>query len=207
MFLGLVVSTKGICFDPKKIVAILELKQPRNVSEIKSFLRLNGLVAGFSLIATPLTKLLTKGAPFNWTKEQQVSFEKFKLVLTQAPILIQTESRKNYVVYSDASHTSLGYIWESNGLCFEIAQLHECNYTTHDLKLFVVIFALNIWIHYLYGEKCIIYTDHKSLKYLLTQKELNLRQMCWIELPKDYDYSIEYHPGKANVVADAFSGR
>ncbi|KAA3474222.1 reverse transcriptase [Gossypium australe] len=82
---------------------------------------------------------------------------------------------------------------------------HEVNYPTHDLELAAVVFALKIWRHYLYGEKSIIYTDHKSLKYLLTQKELNLRQRRWTELLKDYDCSIEYHPGKANVVADALS--
>ncbi|KAA3483486.1 RNA-directed DNA polymerase-like protein [Gossypium australe] len=81
----------------------------------------------------------------------------------------------------------------------------ESNYPTHDLELAAVVFALKIWRHYLYGEKSVIYTDHKSLKYLLTQKELNLRQRRWIELLKDYDCSIEYHPGKANVVADALS--
>ncbi|KAA3484831.1 Transposon Ty3-I Gag-Pol polyprotein [Gossypium australe] len=80
---------------------------------------------------------------------------------------------------------------------------HECNYPTHDLELAVVLFALKIWSHYMYGEKCIIYTDHKSLKYLLSQKKLNLRQQRWIELLKNFDCTIEYHPGKANIVADA----
>ena len=82
---------------------------------------------------------------------------------------------------------------------------HEQNYPTHDLELDAIVFALKIWQHYLYGEKCRIYTDHKSFKYLLTQKELNLRQRRWLELFKDYDYIIDYHPGKANVVADALS--
>jgi len=80
---------------------------------------------------------------------------------------------------------------------------HVLNYTTHDLELATVVFALKIWRYYLYGEKCEIYTDHKSLKYLFTQKELNLRQMRWLELIKDYDCVINYHPRKANVVADA----
>lgn len=84
---------------------------------------------------------------------------------------------------------------------------HEVNYPTHDLELAEVVFALKIWRHYLYSKKCTIYTNHKSLKYLITQKELNLRQRRWIELLKDYDCSIEYHPGKANVVADALSRR
>ncbi|KAK6229056.1 hypothetical protein SCA6_018007 [Theobroma cacao] len=82
---------------------------------------------------------------------------------------------------------------------------HEANYPTHDLELAVVVFALKIWRHYLYGEHCRIFTDHKSLKYLLTQKELNLRQRRWLELIKDYDLVIDYHPGKASVVADALS--
>ena len=82
---------------------------------------------------------------------------------------------------------------------------YEQNYPTHDLELAAVVFTLKIWRHYLYGEKCRIYTDHKSLKYLLTQKELNLRQRRWLELFKDYDCIIDYHLGKANVAADALS--
>jgi hypothetical protein len=82
---------------------------------------------------------------------------------------------------------------------------HEGNYLTHDLELAAIVFALKSWRHFLYGESCDIYTDHKSLKYIFTQKELNLRQRLWLELIKDYDLSIQYHPGKANVVADALS--
>ncbi|KAL0551743.1 hypothetical protein IC582_010832 [Cucumis melo] len=82
---------------------------------------------------------------------------------------------------------------------------HEQNYPTHDLKLTAVVFALKIWRHYLYGEKIQIFTDHKSLKYFFTQKELNMRQRRWLELVKDYDCEILYHPGKANVVADVLS--
>ena len=82
---------------------------------------------------------------------------------------------------------------------------HEKNYRTHDLELAAIVFTLTIGRHYLYGEKCFIYTDHKSLKYLSSQRELNLRQRRWMELIKDYDCVIDYHPGKANVVADALS--
>lgn len=82
---------------------------------------------------------------------------------------------------------------------------YEQNYPTHDLELAAVVHALKIWRHYLYGNKCDIYTDHKSLKYFFTQKELNMRQRRWLELVKDYDCTIHYHPGKANVVADALS--
>ncbi|KAG8498747.1 hypothetical protein CXB51_005165 [Gossypium anomalum] len=187
-FLEYVVSAEGIKVDPHKIEAILEWKSPRSVSEIRSFLGLAGyyrrFVEDFSVMAAPLTKLIRKGVPFVWTEKQQEAFEKLKKVLTEAPVLIQPESGKDFTL-----------------------KPHEGNYPTHDLELAAVIFALKIWRHYLYGERCIIYTDHKSLNYLLTQKELNLRQRRWIELLKDYDCSIEYHPGKANVVADALSRR
>ncbi len=82
---------------------------------------------------------------------------------------------------------------------------HEKNYPTHDLELAAMVFALKIWRHYLYGASCQVFTDHKSLKYLFTQKELNMRQRRWLELLKDYDMQIQYHPGKANTVADALS--
>jgi ribonuclease HI len=82
---------------------------------------------------------------------------------------------------------------------------HEQNYSTHDLELAAVVYALKIWRHYLIGNKCEIYTDHKSLKYIFTQPDLNLRQRRWLELIKDYNLEIHYHPGKAKVVADAFS--
>ncbi|GKA15612.1 putative reverse transcriptase domain-containing protein [Tanacetum coccineum] len=84
-------------------------------------------------------------------------------------------------------------------------KIHEKNYTTHDLELGAVVFALKIWRHYLYGTKCTVFTDHKSLQHILNQKELNMRQRRWLELLSDYDCEIRYHPGKANVVADALS--
>ncbi|KAG8489204.1 hypothetical protein CXB51_017241 [Gossypium anomalum] len=213
--LGHVVSADGIKVDPRKILAILGWKPPRSVAEIQSFMGLAGyyrrFVEGFSVLAAPLTKLIRKGAPFVWTNKQLEAFEKLKKVLTEAPVLIQPESGKDFIVYSDASHVGLGcaLMQEGKVVAYALRQLkpHEVNYPTHDLELAAVIFVLKIWRHYLYGERCIIYTDHKSLKYLLTQKELNLRQRRWIELLKDYDCSIEYHPGKVNVMADALIRR
>ena len=113
------------------------------------------------------------------------------------------------MIYSDASKTGLGAVLMQNGnvVAYASRQLktHERNYPTHDLELAAVVFALKIWRHYLYGNKCEIYTDHQSLKYIFTQKELNMRQRRWLELVKDYDCEILYHPGKANRVADALS--
>ena len=92
-------------------------------------------------------------------------------------------------------------------IAYALRQLkkHEQNYPTHDLEMAAVVFSLKIWRHYLYGVTCEIYTDHRSLKYIFQQRDLNLRQRRWMELLKDYDCSILYHPGKANVVADALS--
>ncbi|KAL5736108.1 hypothetical protein ACOSQ2_030896 [Xanthoceras sorbifolium] len=130
-------------------------------------------------------------------------------MLVEAPVLIQPVSSKNFVIYSDASHHGLGCVLMQEGkvVAYASRQLktHEQNYPIHDLELAAIVFALKIWRHYLYGEKCYIYTDHKSLKYLPTQRELNLRQRRWMELIKDYDCVIDYHPGNANVVADALS--
>ena len=146
---------------------------------------------------------------FEWIDKCQNSFEQLKEMLVEAPVLMQPTSGKEYTLYSDALGIGLGCVLMQDGkvVAYASRQLkpHEKNYPTHDLNLVVVVFALKIGRHYLYGEKCRIYTDHKSLKYLLTQKELNLRQWRWLELFKDYDSIIDYHPGKANVVADALS--
>ncbi|KAG8474873.1 hypothetical protein CXB51_031615 [Gossypium anomalum] len=199
--------------DPNKISAILEWKPPRNVTKVRSFLGLVGyyrrFVNGFSMIATPITRLLWKDVQFEWTKECQQSFEKLKALLTEAPILVQLESGKKFVIYNDASLNGLGCVLMQEGkvVAYASRQLksHEKNYLTHDLELAAVVFALKIWRHHLYRERCKVFTDHKSLKYLMTQKELNLRQRRWLELLKDYELIIDYHPGKVNVVADALS--
>ena len=111
------------------------------------------------------------------------------------------------MVYSDASRQGLGQ--NDRVIAYASRQLkkHEKNYPTHDLELAVVVFALKIWRHYLYGVPCRIFIDHKSLQYIFTHKELNLRQRRWLEFIKDYDCIIEYHLGKGNVVADALSRR
>ena len=212
-FLGHIVSAEGIRVDPVKIEAIVNWKPPRNVTKIRSFLGLAGyyqrFVQGFSVIASSLTRLLRKGVKFEWDDKCQSNFERLKEILVEAPVLIQPTSGRDYTVYSDASRIGLGCVLMQDGkvVAYASRQLkpHEQNYLTHDLELEAVVFALKIGRHYLYGEKCRIFTDHKSLKYLLTQKDLNLRQRRWLELLKDYDCIIDYHPGKANVVADALS--
>ena len=196
-----------------KIEAVVNWKPPKNLTEVRSFLGLAGyyrrFVQGFSVIASSLTRLLRKGVKFEWDDKCQSSFKRLKEILVEAPVLIQPTSGRDYTVYSDASRIGFGCVLMQDGkvVAYASRQLkpHEQNYPTHDLELAAAVFALKIWRYYLYGEKCRIFTDHKSLKYLLTQKDLNLMQRRWLELFKYYDCIIDYHPGKANVVADALS--
>ena len=130
-------------------------------------------------------------------------------MLTTAPILTLPVEGKNFIIYYDESYSGLGAVLmqEKNVIAYASRQLkvHERNYPTHDLELAAVVFALKQWRHYLYGVKCEVYTDHRSVQNVFTQRDLNLRQRRWMELLKDYDVTILYHPGKANVVADTLS--
>ena len=193
--------------------SMIAASMTRNVTEVRSFLGLAGyyrrFVKGFSMIAASMTRLFQKNVKYEWSEKCQRSFEEIKAFLTEAPMLTQPTCGKEYVIYSDASLNGLGCVLmqEAKVVAYASRQLkpHEKNYPTHDLELAAIAFALKIWRHYLYGEKCFIYTDHKSLKYLPSQRELNLRQRRWMELIKDYECVIDYHPGKANVVVDALS--
>ncbi|GKC74891.1 putative reverse transcriptase domain-containing protein [Tanacetum coccineum] len=157
-------------------------------------------IEGFSKIAKPLTKLTQKNKSYIWGEEQESAFQLLKQKLCEAPILALPEGNDNFVVYCDASLQGLGAVLmqREKVIAYASRQLkpHEENYTTHDLELGAVIFALKIWRHYLYDTKCIVFTDHKSLQHILRQKELNMRQRCWLELLADYDCEIRYHPGK-----------
>ncbi|GJW70910.1 putative reverse transcriptase domain-containing protein [Tanacetum coccineum] len=137
------------------------------------------------------------------------AFQLLKQKLCSALILALPEGSENFVVYCDASHKGLGAVLMQREKVIAYAsrqlKVHEKNYTTHDLELGPVVFALKMWRHYLYGTKCVAFTDHKSLQHILDQKELNMRQRRWLELLSDYNCEIRYHPGKANVVADALS--
>ncbi|GJV30743.1 hypothetical protein Tco_1387191 [Tanacetum coccineum] len=182
-FLGHVIDSKGIHVDPTKIESIKDWASPKSPTEIRQFLGLAGyyrrFIEGFSKIAKSMTKMTQKNVKI---KELHCLLRKHKglgVVLMQNEKVIAYASRQ--------------------------LKIHEKNYTTHDLELRVVVFALKMWRHYLYGTRCIVFTDHKSLQHILDQKELNMRQRRWLELLSDYDCDIRYHPGKANVVADALS--
>ncbi|GJU35713.1 putative reverse transcriptase domain-containing protein [Tanacetum coccineum] len=185
-FLRHVINGNGIHVDPCKFKAVKNWKAPRTPTEVRYFLGLAGyyrrFIDNFSKIAKSLTILTQMSKTFNWGEEQELAFQTLKDKLCNAPVLALPDGPEDFVL-----------------------KIHEKNYTTHDLELGAVMFALKIWRHYLYGTKSVIYTDHKSLQHIFSQKELNMRQRRWIELFSDYDCEICYHPGKANVVADALS--
>ncbi|GKA76420.1 putative reverse transcriptase domain-containing protein [Tanacetum coccineum] len=212
-FLGHVVNRDGIHVDPSKIESVKNWKTPESPTEIRSFLGLAGyyrrFIENFSKIAKPLTLLTQKNKTYVWGNEQDEAFRILKEKLCNAPVLALPDGPDDFVVYCDASKQGFGCVLMQRGkvIAYASRQLkkHEKNYTTHDLELGAVVFALKIWRHYLYGTKSVIYTDHKSLQYIFDQKDLNMRQRRWIELLSDYECEIKYHPGKANVVADALS--
>ncbi|GJV59668.1 putative nucleotidyltransferase, ribonuclease H [Tanacetum coccineum] len=211
--LGHIVSADGITMDPAKVEAITKWPRPTMVTKARSFLGLTGyyrrFVEGFSLLALPLMKLMRKGENFVWNQEQEKSFEELKRRLVSSPVLTLPSGTGGYQIYNDASKKGLGCVLMQHGKVIAYASRklkpYEVTYSTHDLELAAVIFTLKIWRHYLYGETCDIFTDHKSLKYIFTQNELNIRQRHWLELLNNYDANIQYHPGKANVVADVLN--
>nr|GEW74043.1 putative reverse transcriptase domain-containing protein [Tanacetum cinerariifolium] len=144
---------------------------------------------------------------YEWGKDEEEAFQMLKQRLCSAPILALPEGSKDFVVYCDASIKGFGavLIQREKVIAYALRQLKEENYMTHDLELGTVVFVLRLWIHCLYGMKCVVFIHHKSLQYILEQKEFNMRQLRWIELLSDYDCEIRYHLGKANVVADALS--
>jgi hypothetical protein len=156
-----------------------------------------------------MTELLKKGVKFVWSEACEKAFNTLRQNLTSAPVLVQPDNSKPFEVFCDASGTGLGCVLMQEGRVIAYASRalrpHELNYPTHDLELATVVHALKIWRHYLMGNRCNIFTDNKSLKYIFTQSELNMRQRRWLELIKDYDLEVHYHPGKANVLADPLS--
>ncbi|GJX89736.1 reverse transcriptase domain-containing protein [Tanacetum coccineum] len=203
-FIVHMIDRSGVHVDPAKIEAIKSWAAPMTPTEVRQFLGLAGyyrrFIEGFSLISKPLTKLTQKNNKYEWGSEEEEAFQTLKQKLCSAPILALPEGTKDFMMYYDASLKGYGavLIQREKVIAYASRQLkvHEENYTTHDLELGAVVFALRLWRHYLYGTKCVVFTDHKSLQYILNQKELNLGQRRWIELLSNYDCEIRYHPGK-----------
>ena len=176
-FLGHMVSTSGVSVDPEKVEVVMSWERPKSVFEIRSFLGLVGyyrrFIKDFSRIAAPMTRLTRKEVKFEWDDRCEEAFQELKRRLTSAPILIVPDREQGYTVYYDASRAGLGCVLMQfeRLVAYGSRQLknHEKKYPTHDIDLAVVVFALKIWHHYLYGEEFEVYSDHKSLKYIFTQ--------------------------------------
>jgi hypothetical protein len=183
-FLGLVISKGGISMDPSKVQDVLSWKVPTCVSYIWSFLGFAGyyqrFIEGFSKISKPMTELFEKDKRFEWTHACKASFQELKKRLTTVPVLVMPNMEKPFSIYYDVSDQGLGCVLMHDGrvVAYASRQLrkHEVNYRTHNLELATVVHALKIWTYYLMGKRCELYTDHKSLKYIFTQSNLNLRQ-------------------------------
>ncbi|GJS82247.1 putative reverse transcriptase domain-containing protein [Tanacetum coccineum] len=183
-FLGHLIDSQGLHVDPAKIEAFKNWASPTTPTEIRQFLGLAGyyrrFIKDFSKIAKSLTELTQKNKKYIWGKDQESAFQLLKQKLCEAPILALLEGNDDFIVYCDASHQGLGAVLmqKEKVIAYASRQLkpNEENYTTHDLELGAVVFALKIWRHYMYGTKCTVFTDHKSLQYILDQKELNMRQ-------------------------------
>ena len=212
-FLGYVLSAEGVVVNPGKVEDVLSWKPPTMVHEVRSFFGMAGnyrrFIPNFSRVAKPITTLLKNQTKFVWSSECEQAFQTLKKLLTTAPVLAQPNIEKPFNVYCDAWGIGIGRVVMKEGRVIAYASRllkpHEENYPTHDLELAAVVHALKIWRHYQLRNTCHLYTDHKSLKYIFTQDKLNMRQWRWLELIKDYDLEVHYHPGKANVVADALS--
>jgi hypothetical protein len=189
--------------DPSKIQDVLSWNAPTSVGDIWSFLGLAGyyrrFIEGFSKITRPMTELLEKDKKFKWMPTCEASFQELKKRLTIALIFVMPYMEKSFSIYCHVSGQGLGCVLMQDGhvVAYASWQLrkHEVNYPTHDLDLAVVVHALKIWRHYLMGKRCELYTDHKSLKDIFTQANLNLTQRRWLELIKDYDLGINYTLG------------
>ena len=212
-YLGFIISKEGISTNPSKVETVVKWPTPKSVREVRGFLGLTGwyrvFIIGYAKIASPLTNALKKTIVFTWTKECKESFNNLKIALAKEPVLKLPDFTKLFTVTMDASGQAIGGVLTQEGhpVAYESRKLriHELNYPTHDLELLAVVHALKLWRHYLLGRRFELQTDHKSLKWIFTQPDLNMQQRRWVQLLHEYDFAIEYKTGKQNVVADALS--
>ncbi|MDM1593466.1 RNase H-like domain-containing protein, partial [Escherichia coli] len=187
-YLGFLVSKDGISPDSAKVQAVIDWPEPKTVKEVRGFLGLTGwyriFIPKYALIASPLTSLLKKNTPFQWSAKCQSAFDKLKSALVTYPVLKLPDFSLPFEVVTDASGFALGgaLMQEGHAVAYESRKLrtHEKNYAVHDLELLSVVYALKLWRHYLLGQRFTLMTDHQSLKWIFTQKDLNMRQRRWM---------------------------
>ncbi|MCI13270.1 hypothetical protein A2U01_0034387, partial [Trifolium medium] len=211
-YLGHVVSVDGVCPDPSKIQAMLDWPPPKNLTALRGFLGLTGFyrkfIQGYASIATPLTALLRKDS-FIWTPEATIAFNALKLAMTKAPTLALPDFTQPFILETDASGIAMGAVLMQNS--HPIAFFSKpfcprlCKASTYICELHAITTAVKKWRQYLLGHKFIIYTDHQSLKELLTQVVQTPEQQIYLPKLMGYGYTIHYKTGKTNLVADALS--
>ena len=213
-FLGHVVSASGVSVDLETVEAVMSCERPKSVFEIHSFLGLAGyymrFIEDFSRLSEPMTRLTLKEVKFEWNELCERAFQELKRRPTTGPILLTLERGQRYIVYCDASKDRLRCVLMQFGkvVAYGSRKLksHDQSYPTHDMELAAIVFALKAWLHYLYDEQFEVFSDYKSLKYILTHWDLNMRQHRWMEYLEDYDFTLHYHLGKANVTKPEVTG-
>jgi len=215
VFLGFVISSKGVSVDEEKVKAIREWHVPKNANEARSFHGLASFyrrfVKNFSSIAAPLNELVKKNVVFKWTDVHEKSFELLKDKLTNAPLLCLPNFDKAFEIECDASGVGIGAVLmqDSKPIAYFSEKLKGAalNYSTYDKELYALVRALQIWQHYLWSREFIIHYDHQSLKFLRSQGKLQKRHAKWLKFIEMFPYVIKYKHGKENIVVDALSRR
>ena len=213
VYLGHIISEKGVRMDPEKIRAIVEWPRPKTVTEIRSF---HGMVnvyrkyiRHFSEISAPLTRLIKKDKRFEWNSEAEKAFNELKRRMTTSPVLVLPDFRKVFEVQTDASGVAIGgvLLQENRPVAYFSEKLNDARqgYCTYDVELYAVVQALKNWRHYLLPKEFILETDHSALKYLQSQEKLQVRHAKWVSFLQEYSFIIKHRPGVENKVADALS--
>jgi hypothetical protein len=210
-YLGQIISSEGISMDPVKLEAIMEWPAPTNVQEVCIFMGLAGyyrrFVEGFLNIENPIMELQKKKKKFLGTKKWEEPFQRIKDLMMKMSILKFSDMDKEFLVCTIASKEGLGgFLMQVDRVITYILRKlrnHEEKYTTHDLELFTIVYALIFWRHYLIGWKFELKIDHCGLQHIFTQSDLNVRQRCWSKLLSEYNFEIIYIKGTINRVADA----
>ncbi|PWA81445.1 hypothetical protein CTI12_AA187700 [Artemisia annua] len=212
-FLGHKIKDGGLMMDGAKVKAIQEWEAPIKVTELRSFLGLvnyyRRFIMGYSAITSPLTDLLKKNKAWMWDEKCQAAFENLKKAVIEEPVLRLPDVTMPFELYTDASDFAIGGVLMQDGHpnAFESRKLNETErkYTVQEKEMTAIIHCLRIWRHYLLGLKFVIKTDNVATSYFQTQKKLSPKQARWQDFLAEFDYQLEYKPGKANVVADALS--
>ncbi|PRQ29559.1 putative nucleotidyltransferase, Ribonuclease H [Rosa chinensis] len=214
IFLGFVVSSKGMQADPEKVKAIADWAEPKNIHEVRSFHGLatfyRRFIAGFSSIMAPIINCIKKGE-FRWTTAAAKAFQEIKTRMINAPVMRLPDFTKPFEVTCDASGVGIGGVLSQEGhpIAYFSEKLNEAKkkYSTYDKEFYAVVQSLRYWRHYLLPQEFVLYSDHEALRYLNSQKRLNPRHAKWAEFIQEYTFVLKHKSGVENKVADALSRR